>query len=68
MQHIQSYLSLPSKAASTGRKRKKQRENRMKDRDTKVPRLGFISAAENAWQPEQNEIPCDDLIISVVLF
>lgn len=68
MQHIQSYLSLPSKAASTGRKRKKQREKRMKDGDTKVPTLGFIRAAESPRQPEQNEIACADLIISAVLF
>lgn len=52
MQHIHSYLSLPSKAASTGRKRKKEREKRMKDRNTKVPTLSFIRAAESPWQPE----------------
>lgn len=65
--HSVSFIS-SSKAASTGRKRTKQREKRMKDRDTKVPTLSFIGAAESPWQTEQNEIACADLIISAVLF
>lgn len=68
---LSSYLSLClQRRPSTGRKKERQRERRMKDRDTKVLRLGFIRGGwkHPSWQLKHDEIAPADMMKSAVLF
>lgn len=66
-----SYLSLClQRRPSADRKKERQRERRMKDRDTKVLRLGFIRGGWklSPWQLKHDEIVPADLMKSAALF